>query len=57
MPGSSAISTEGEAICECCGRRKLCRMYVLQSGEAAFVCHNCRFPVRLNDGDPLEKET
>jgi hypothetical protein len=39
---SDAVSTEGSAICECCGFRKMCRMYVLQNGQTAFVCASCR---------------
>lgn len=37
-----AISSESFAYCECCERRRLCRMYVLQDGRAAFVCKPCR---------------
>lgn len=37
-----AISTEMHGRCECCGKFKLVRMYVIQTGEAAFVCKKCR---------------
>ncbi len=39
---SEAISTEGEGECECCGKVKLVRMYILPTLEAAFVCKSCR---------------
>lgn len=39
---SEAISTEAEGICDCCGKLKLCKMYVLQNGETAWVCTKCR---------------
>lgn len=31
-----------EQLCECCKNFKLCKMYVLQNGEAAWICDNCR---------------
>ena len=39
---SDAISTEIKQTCECCTQRKICRMYVLQTGEAAWICLKCR---------------
>lgn len=37
-----AISSEAKLACECCKKIKTCRMYVLQNGEAAWVCIECR---------------
>lgn len=37
-----AISTESDQRCACCQRMRLCRMYILQMGEAAWVCKECR---------------
>ena len=37
-----AISNEVKQLCACCGKIKLCKMYVLQSGYAEFVCNECR---------------
>lgn len=34
---SEAISTEIENICEACGKLRLCKLYILQNGEAAWV--------------------
>jgi hypothetical protein len=31
-----------EQVCECCVTFKLCKMYVLQNGHAAWVCAQCR---------------
>lgn len=39
---SDAISSETEQFCECCNKFKICRMYVLQNGNAAWVCKECR---------------
>lgn len=36
------ISAEDHQQCECCARWKICRMYVLQDGTAAWVCRSCR---------------
>lgn len=41
MP-SDAISTPSKERCACCQEMKTCRMYVLQNGEAKWVCKACR---------------
>ena len=33
---------DNEGKGECCRQMKLCRMYVLQTGETAWVCEPCR---------------
>jgi len=38
----SAISSEALVDCDCCGQLRLCRMYILQTGNAAWVCVECR---------------
>lgn len=37
-----ALTNKVEQICECCVKLKPCRLYVLQNGEAAWVCKRCR---------------
>lgn len=38
----SAVSSETMGFCECCRKTKLVRLYVLQNGETAWVCKECR---------------
>ncbi len=37
-----AISSETTDQCECCGHYKLVKMYIIQTGEAAWICKECR---------------
>jgi len=37
-----ALSTATKILCECCEHVKVCRLYVLQDGRAAWVCEECR---------------
>lgn len=37
-----AISTATVIKCDCCQQRKLCKMYVIQTGDTAWVCVDCR---------------
>lgn len=39
---SKAISSEARTECEGCLKMKWCKMYVLQHGEVAWVCKDCR---------------
>ncbi len=39
---SDAISSKSNQICECCNKLKVCRMYVLQTGNTAWICKKCR---------------
>lgn len=41
---SNVISSASMQFCYCCVQHKLCRMYILQMGEAAWVCQSCREP-------------
>lgn len=36
------LSSVSVQTCECCGKVKPCRMYMLQTCNAAWVCHGCR---------------
>lgn len=42
MSDDRALSTEGEALCECCGKLRMCRMYMLPDCTTALVCKPCR---------------
>lgn len=37
-----AVSTTTRGLCECCGHLKRVRLYILQSGNSAWVCKECR---------------
>lgn len=37
-----AISSPIENLCKCCGLMKTVRMYVIQTGDAVFICKDCR---------------
>lgn len=39
---SDAISTASNQLCACCEKVKLCRMYVIQTGDAVWICVECR---------------
>lgn len=39
---NEVLSTEDNQFCKCCGKFKLCKVYVLQSGNAEWVCTECR---------------
>lgn len=36
------ISSEITASCDGCGKRKKVRMFVIQTGDAAWICAECR---------------
>lgn len=38
----TAISSKAITLCDCCQRERPCKMYVLQDGNTAFVCDDCR---------------
>ncbi len=38
----NAISAPSLEQCECCGKFKVCRMYVTHMGTASWVCTECR---------------
>lgn len=48
---ANELSSESEERCECCRKVKMCKMYMLQSMEAAWVCIECR------EGKPSETRT
>lgn len=39
---NDAISTEAKLQCECCNKWKICKMYIIPTGEAAWICKDCR---------------
>lgn len=39
---SKPLSGVFEIYCKCCKRWKDCRLFILQNGEAAWVCDECR---------------
>jgi hypothetical protein len=41
-PKDKALSSQTEQRCECCGKLVVCKLYALQTGEAAWICLGCR---------------
>lgn len=39
---STLTKNHSRQLCECCQKVKMCKMYVLQMGTAAWVCDGCR---------------
>lgn len=37
-----ALSSVITGLCDCCGRLRKIKLYVLQLGKAAWVCKECR---------------
>lgn len=47
----NAISSAHKTKCKCCDQRKWCKLYILQNGEAEWVCKDCREGKK--DGTPI----
>jgi hypothetical protein len=38
----SNLSTPIKTICKCCDKLKMCKLYVIATLEAVWICQDCR---------------
>jgi len=41
---NQVAQSEDPQICECCNKPKAYKMFIIQTGEAVWVCQDCRYP-------------